>query len=389
MPTVSILMAVRENGGDRLAAGVRTAVHALAATDHPAVEIIIVDDGCAAGTADVLADLAADLPVTVLRLDRPQGRRRALLHAAAHATGDVLAFVGDRCLLAPDAVRRCVDALARHPGLGAVGGHTRARNAGRNLLTRAQDAGSEGLFRVHVATAAAFGAVADLTGGLAVFRRDAVYNYLPAWSRSRPLAALVLAQPWAGRRLKARHADSPFVHQVDHPERPWRVGYVRSARVYAYAPTGVRAFTAQVLRRAAATVRAAPFAGGVLWRRGAAPAVVYYGRLLAVLVAPLAAGWHLVWAPLHGRWMPAAAYLVAAGLSGAAFGLAAALGRRTSGGWAYRPVMSLLAAALMPLLPAYAAIRAGRRLARHRPPQHRPPQHRPPQSRVSVAGRGV
>jgi glycosyltransferase involved in cell wall biosynthesis len=351
-PTVSLLMAVRDD-----AAGVVADVHALAATEHGPLEIILVDDGSTDGTADALDRLADSLPIAVLRLDRSVGRRGALVHAAGYATGDVLALVGDRCLLAPDAIGRCVDALVRHPELGAVGGHTRARNAAENPLTRVQDACSEGRFRVGVAAAAAFGAVTDLTGGLAVFRRDAVYNYLPAWSADRPLAALILGQPWTGRALKNRYAESPFVRHTDHPERPWQVGYVRSARVYATAPTRPGRLVAQMLRRAAATARAARFTGGFIWRRGAAPAGVYYGRLLAVALAPLAAGWHLLWTPLHGQWGPAALYLGAALLSGVTLGLATAIERPGEGGWAYRPLTSLLSAVLLPLLPAYAIIR--------------------------------
>jgi hypothetical protein len=166
----------------------------------------------------------------------------------------------------------------------------------------------------------------------------------------------VLGQVWTGRRLKIRYADSPFVRGADHPERPWRVGYVRSARVYASAPVRPRALAAQVLRQAAATVRAARFTGGFVWRRGAGPAAVYYGRLATVLVAPAAAGWHLVWAPAQGRWAPAALYLAAAAVSGAGFGLAAAI-ERPGGRGAYRPLMSVLSAVLLPLLPAYAMIR--------------------------------
>jgi hypothetical protein len=341
VPTVSLLTTVRDD-----AAGIDDVVRSLAATDHPALEIIVVDDGSTDGTAAVLDRLAAELPIAVLRLDRPVGRRRALLHAAAYATGDVLAFVGDRCLLAPDAVHRCVAAFALHRDLGAVGGHTRPRDAARNPLTRWQDACAEGRFRVGVAAAAGFGTVDDLTGGLAVYRRDAVYPYLPAWRPGRPLAALVLGQPWTG---------------LASPGPPWRVGYARSAHAYVTAPARPLAILAQALRRAVAPVRSARFTARFAWRLGPGPAGLYYLRLLAVLTAPPAAAWHLLWEPAHGRWAPAAAYLAAAALSGTAYGLAAAIERPGRGGWAYRPLTSLLAALLQPALPAYAAVRGCRR----------------------------
>lgn len=355
VPTVSVLMPVHAAG--RTASAVR----ALVATEHPAVEIIVVDDGTTGETAALLDRLAAELPIALLRLDRPIGQRRALLHAAAHASGDLLAFVGDGCLLAPDAIGRCVAAFQGHPDLGAVGGHTRAGNAGHNALTGAHDACSAGRFRVGLAARAAAGAVADLPGGLAVFRRDAVYNYLPAWGPARPLAALVAGQPWTGQKLKARYAQSPFVRQQDHPALPWRVGYVRSARVYATAPTRPVALLAQALRRAVAPLRAARFTGGFVWRTGAGPAALHYGGLLGALAGPPAAAWHLLWEPAHGRWLPAVTYLAAAALSGTAYGLAAALDRPGPPGWALRPLASLAAAVLAPALPAYAAIMGCRR----------------------------
>ncbi|MFJ4152736.1 hypothetical protein ACIP10_34895 [Streptomyces galbus] len=76
-----------------------------------------------------------------------------------------------------------------------------------------------------------------------MFRPDAVYNYVPAWAQDRSLGApfkfaterqltgYVLGRMWQGRALKARHAASPFVTAQDFRERPWQVGYVRSARV--------------------------------------------------------------------------------------------------------------------------------------------------------------
>jgi hypothetical protein len=187
-----------------------------------------------------------------------------------------------------------------------------------------------GRFRVGVAAAAASGTVADPPGGLAVYRREAVYNYLPAWRPGRPLAALVLGQPWTGARLKARYADSPFVRQADHPALPWRVGYVRSARAYALGPARPSRLIAQSLRRAAAPLRAARFTSTFAWRHGPVPAALYYGRLLAALAAPPAAAWHLIWEPAHNRWAPALTYLAATTLCTAAYALTAALtGRRS------------------------------------------------------------
>ena len=166
------------------------------------------------------------------------------------------------------------------PRLGAVSGHARASNADETLLTRAQDVWYEGQFRVAKAAESTFGSVTCVSGPLAVFRREAIFNYLPAWAADRflggefrfatdrQLTAYVLGQNWVGQKLKHRHADSPFVCEVDYPARAWRVGYVRSARVWTKVPARLRTFLRQQVRWKKCFVRNLFFTGGFMWRRG-------------------------------------------------------------------------------------------------------------------------
>lgn len=90
MPDLSILMPVfneRET--------VRSAVEEVLATSYPVdgVELVIVDDGSTDGSTDVLAELAQDPRVTLVRHERNAGKGAAVQTALQHATGTYAAIM--------------------------------------------------------------------------------------------------------------------------------------------------------------------------------------------------------------------------------------------------------------------------------------------------------
>jgi cellulose synthase/poly-beta-1,6-N-acetylglucosamine synthase-like glycosyltransferase len=367
-PSVTLLVAVM-NEEDVIDACVRSMV----GCDYPDVQVIVVDDASTDGTAGRLRELAGELDFTFLALERNVGKKNALVRGAELATGEAIAFTDSDCILAPDALRRCVAALVAHPSLGAVSGHARALNANASLLSKIQDTWYEGSFRVTKAAESSLGSVTCVSGPLAVFRRDAIWNYLPAWASDRfagaefrfatdrQLTGYVLGQRWLGRGLKAAHPDSPFVSEVDHPERRWRVGYVRSAKVWTVVPESTRAFFKQQVRWKKSFIRNLCFTGRFMWRRGIGPACLYYGHALWVLAAPVMAVRHLVWAPLNGLWMLTALYIAGVLVKGCAWGVSYRVDHSGSTRWRYRPLMSLISSVALSWLLLYslATIRRG------------------------------
>lgn len=363
VPLVSLLMAVKDEEE-----GIEACVRSMAGCDYPRLEVIVVDDASTDQTATVLRRLEAELGITVLYLSENRGKKRALTAGAELAHGDVLAFTDSDCVLASDALSRCVTALVEHPDLGAVSGHARAWNADASVLTRAQDTWYEGQFRVLKAAESVFGSVTCVSGPLAVFRREAIYNYLPAWAgdsfmgqefrfaTDRQLTGYVLGQMWVGRRLKRLHADSPFVSAVDYPERKWRVGYVRSAKVLTTVPASFRAFMRQQIRWKKSFVRNFFFTGSFMWRRGPGPSLIYYGHVLWSVGAPFMVIRHLVWAPAHGAWLLTMLYLCGVLVKGTAWGLAYRVDHRDSTRWRYRPLMSLFSAVVLSWLLPYSIL---------------------------------
>jgi cellulose synthase/poly-beta-1,6-N-acetylglucosamine synthase-like glycosyltransferase len=354
VPSVTLLVAVM-NEIDVIERCVRSMV----GSDYPDLEVVVVDDASTDGTAERLTELAAELGFTLVALPANRGKKHALVEGARRAHGEVIGFTDSDCVLAPDALRRCVAALVAHPGLGAVSGHARALNADQSLLTKVQDTWYEGSFRVAKAAEATQGTVTCVSGPLAVFRRDAIWNYLPAWAADRflggefrfatdrQLTGYVLGQRWVGQSLKQAHRGSPFVEEQNFPEREWRVGYVRSAQVWTVVPAGARAFMRQQVRWKKSFVRNVCFTGRFMWRRGIGPSALYYGHVLWVLMAPFMAVRHLVWAPMHGLWMLSALYIGGVTVKGLAWGVAYAVDHRGSTRWRYRPLMSLMSSVVL------------------------------------------
>ncbi len=84
-------------------------------------ELVIVDDGSTDGTQALCAELARRPGVRTLRQPN-RGVAAARNLGIREATGDVVAFTDDDCLVPPDWLGRLADGYARHPEAVGVGG---------------------------------------------------------------------------------------------------------------------------------------------------------------------------------------------------------------------------------------------------------------------------
>lgn len=105
-------------------------IASLATQDHPMDqwELLIVDDGSADETADVMARLQKDPAVVAsgmtLRYEpRPHEGLNATRNAGiAAARGELICFLDDDCITPPDWLSSLVSGVAAHPGAVAYGG---------------------------------------------------------------------------------------------------------------------------------------------------------------------------------------------------------------------------------------------------------------------------
>lgn len=359
-PLVSCLVAARDEEGN-----IEPCVRSLLDSSYGPIEVIAVDDGSSDATGERLAALASEHDsLVVVSLPRSVGKKRALTRAAARASGELLVFTDSDCVMDRGAIERVVAAFAAKPDLGAVSGHARALNADRNLLTKIQDTWYEGQFSVWKAAESVFGSVTCISGPLAAFRREAIWNYFPAWAEDRflgrefpfatdrQLTAFVLAQQRVGPRLQRLYADSPFLG-VRYPARPWRVEYIASARVQTIVPHTLRRLFRQQVRWKKSFIRNLFFTGRHYWRRGPVPAMLFYSHVLFVLAMPFMALRHLVWFPLHGAWALSGLYVCGIAVKGSAWAFAYRARNPGCRRWVYRPLMSFMTTAFFSLLLIY------------------------------------
>jgi cellulose synthase/poly-beta-1,6-N-acetylglucosamine synthase-like glycosyltransferase len=326
-------------------------------------EVVVVDDGSTDGTSERLDAIAADYPqLRVIHLPQSVGKKRALTRAVLEASGEILVFTDSDCVLKEDAIERVIAAFRADRDLGACSGHARALNANQSFLTRVQDTWYEGQFSVWKAAEASLGSVSCISGPLAAFRREAVYPFFSAWAEDRflgrefpfatdrQLTGYVLGNHIVGEKLKRRHAHSPFVQSEHHPTRHWKVGYVKSARVWTEVPHSLRRLIKQQVRWKKSFIRNLCFTGRFYWRRGPVASYLFYSHVLFILAMPFMVFRHLVWMPAHGELLLTALYLCGLFFKGSVWALAFKAEDPKSPNWIFRPFMSLLTAFFGPLI---------------------------------------
>lgn len=362
-PLVSCLLAVHNE--ERI---IEQCLQSLLSQSYRNTEIIVVDDASTDRTVALLENIATTYPVTLVKLAENVGKKRALSAALLRATGDFFAFTDSDSVWAPDAIEKTVKILQRHPEVGAVSGHCRALNAERSFITKVQDTWYEGQFSVRKAYESVFGAVTCVSGPLAVFRREAIFNYIPAWEQDqflgaefrfatdRMLTGFVLMDAHTATSLKRHHANSPFL-TTDYPWKPWRIVYSKSARAWTAVPETFSALIKQQVRWKKSFIRNMVFTGRFYWRRPLLPAVTYYLHIFFVFAGPLIAFRHLIYMPLRGNIESMILYLFGIVLIGSMFGLAFwRENPQSSRRWIYRPIMSLLSTIVLSWLIGYSLL---------------------------------
>jgi cellulose synthase/poly-beta-1,6-N-acetylglucosamine synthase-like glycosyltransferase len=113
LPRISVVMPVFN--GERY---LRASLDALRKSDYPDFEIIVSDDR----SSDRSAEVAAEFADRVVRSEVQGGSAEARNRGAAGATGEILCFVDQDVVIAPDTLRSVARYLAEHSDVAAVTG---------------------------------------------------------------------------------------------------------------------------------------------------------------------------------------------------------------------------------------------------------------------------
>ena len=152
------------------AVGIEASVRSLAVSEHPEVEVIVVDDGSDDGTGELVRALG--LPqVRVLRQPN-RGKAAALNRGIAAARHDLIVTVDGDTVFEPSTLRRLIRPFA-DPGVGAVSGNTKIGNR-RGLLGRMQHIEYVIGFNLDRRVYEALDCMPTVPGAIGAFRRSAL-----------------------------------------------------------------------------------------------------------------------------------------------------------------------------------------------------------------------
>jgi len=334
---------------------------------HKIKEIIFVNDASTDGTAQILNKYERKGEIKVIHLRYNIGKKKALGKAMAVAKGEIFAFSDSDSVWAPDALGKIIKIFNACPSVGAVSGHVRALNSSKNLLTRIQDSWYEGQFAIRKAFESIFGAVTCVSGPLAAYRKDAIFNCIPAWeydtflnrefkfATDRTLTGFVLGSKSIGEKFKKKYKNSPFVKSIDYPVRDWKTVYCKAAKAWTNVPDTPKRLLKQQIRWKKSFLRSIFFTGAFYWKKPLLPALFYYLHIVFVLAGPFIAFRHLVYLPLRGDIISIFLYLSGILFIGFMFGLAYKFENRESHIWVYRPLMSLISTLILSWLIFYSA----------------------------------
>jgi cellulose synthase/poly-beta-1,6-N-acetylglucosamine synthase-like glycosyltransferase/peptidoglycan/xylan/chitin deacetylase (PgdA/CDA1 family) len=153
------------------AAGIAATVMSMVCSSYAGwLEVIVVDDGSADDTADIVRQLRLN---NVRVISQPNaGKPAALNRGIAEARYDVLVLVDGDTIFQPDTLTRLVDPL-RYPSVGAVSGNAKVGNRG-GILGRWQHLEYVMGFNLDRRMFDILGATPTVPGAVGAFRRAAL-----------------------------------------------------------------------------------------------------------------------------------------------------------------------------------------------------------------------
>jgi len=248
----------------------RSVAHVLA-SEQVGVEVIVIDDGSADRTADIVEEaFAGDARVRLIRLENG-GKARALNHGLAQAKGEIVVALDADTQFEPNTIARLARWFAADERLAAVAGNAKVGNR-VNIVTKWQALEYITAQNLERRALARLGAMTVVPGAVGAWRKEAIAEV-------------------GGYPPDTLAEDQDLTIAVQRAG--WRVGYDQGAIAWTEAPQTVRQLARQRFRWAFGTIQCVwkhkrTLADG--WPRGLAfiglPQAILF-QLLFALVSPI------------------------------------------------------------------------------------------------------
>lgn len=270
--------------------------------DYPVdkLDIIIVDDGSADNSVEVIKqtvrDLCAEGPqydienrVRVFLQNYNQGKREAMGIGIRNARTELIVFVDSDSFLQPNAIRTLVQPM-KDPQMGGVAGRTDVANIYTNWLTKMQAVRYYISFRIMKAAEAYFDSVMCLSGPLSCYRLSVVREVFDKW----------INQQFMGQKATFGDDRSLTNYVVEH----YRTGYQDHAICSTIVPTRQKQFLRQQMRWKRSWLRESLRACTFMWKKEPFMALTFYLGVLVPLIAPIIVLYNLVYVPFVRHIFP-------------------------------------------------------------------------------------
>jgi cellulose synthase/poly-beta-1,6-N-acetylglucosamine synthase-like glycosyltransferase len=210
-----------------IAATVRT----LAASNHPEVEVVVVDDESADATAETVRDLGF---ANVRLVQVPSGGKATALNTGvALARHELIVMVDADTIVAPDALHELVQPFG-DPGVGAVAGNVKVGNR-RGLLARWQHIEYVIGFNLDRRLYDALGCIPTVPGALGGFRRETLEAIgglsTDTLAEDTDLTMAILREGWrvVYQDTAQAHTEAPrTLRQLWHQRYRWSYGTMQA-----------------------------------------------------------------------------------------------------------------------------------------------------------------
>jgi hyaluronan synthase len=311
-------------------------------SDYPVekLHVVAVDDGSTDNTLVEMRRAAHEFPgLQIVSFEKNLGKRHAMAEGARLSSSDVLVYVDSDSFLRRDSIKKIVTVF-KDPEIGAVSGHADVHNAQVNFLTKMQEVRYYLAFRILKAAESVFGCVTCCSGCFAAYRRSAVMDVLPRWTRQKFLG------------VPANFGDDRALTRFIL--KRYRVVYHSEAMCSTIVPERWSVFFRQQLRWKKSWIRENVYCCAFMWKRHPVMVISFYLSVFIPLISPAIVIFAVI-LPLFGVGPFGYLYVYGAVLMATLYALVY-LARHRNSTWVYGIWFSLFYMAALVWMTYYAAL---------------------------------